>query len=415
MAQSKIQSAESIPARVEARPADRAERSLRRAAAWIMLIFLLQGELGAIWDREWHFFVGRDWFWTPPHTLIYSSVAGAGIVALVVVLADTVRYYRGAPGVNDTSTISVFKFFHAPLGFVIAGFGTVVALTAAPLDNYWHNLYGIDIAMWAPFHMMGITGGVIGILGMIYVFSSEAAIQRDQRDQREAGSRHAGFLGLSLLEWGALLIAAGMINFTFIGFLQFPIATFGLLRIPSYPLPLAVCGSFALIGVMRLTQRPGTATLVVLLAILHTVAEGLFVPWAIRTAVALQGLSYRVPQAPYFNVTDALLPLMFLASALIVDGVAFWRQRHGQSLNVSLLGVLLLGIAVTLPQLVTVPWVLSGSLNIPLYFLVWSGITIPPDLRWQAALIAIPVILACGVIGAFMGATFGDIWRWNKS
>ncbi len=415
MAQSKIQSAESIPARVEARPADRAERSLRRAAAWIMLIFLLQGELGAIWDREWHFFVGRDWFWTPPHTLIYSSVAGAGIVALVVVLADTVRYYRGAPGVNDTSTISVFKFFHAPLGFVIAGFGTVVALTAAPLDNYWHNLYGIDIAMWAPFHMMGITGGVIGILGMIYVFSSEAAIQRDQRDQREAGSRHAGFLGLSLLEWGALLIAAGMINFTFIGFLQFPIATFGLLRIPSYPLPLAVCGSFALIGVMRLTQRPGTATLVVLLAILHTVAEGLFVPWAIRTAVALQGLSYRVPQAPYFNVTDALLPLMLLASALIVDGVAFWRQRHGQSLNVSLRGVLLLGIAVTLPQLVTVPWVLSGSLNIPLYFLVWSGITIPPDLRWQAALIAIPVILACGVIGAFMGATFGDIWRWNKS
>ena len=415
MAQSKIQSAESIPARVEARPADRAERSLRRAAAWIMLIFLLQGELGAIWDREWHFFVGRDWFWTPPHTLIYSSVAGAGIVALVVVLADTVRYYRGAPGVNDTSTISVFKFFHAPLGFVIAGFGTVVALTAAPLDNYWHNLYGIDIAMWAPFHMMGITGGVIGILGMIYVFSSEAAIQRDQRDRRETGSRHAGFLGLSLLEWGALLIAAGMINFTFIGFLQFPIATFGLLRIPSYPLPLAVCGSFALIGVMRLTQRPGTATLVVLLAMLHTVAEGLFVPWAIRTAVALQGLSYRVPQAPYFNVTDALLPLMFLASALIVDGVAFWRQRHGQSLNVSLLGVLLLGIAVTLPQLVTVPWVLSGSLNIPLYFLVWSGITIPPDLRWQAALIAIPVILACGVIGAFMGATFGDIWRWNKS
>lgn len=415
MAQSKIQSAESIPARVEAWPADRAERYLRRTAAWIMLIFLLQGELGAIWDREWHFFVGRDWFWTPPHTLIYSSVAGAGIVALVVALADTVRYYRGAPGVNDTSTISVFKFFHAPLGFVIAGFGTVVALTAAPLDNYWHNLYGIDIAMWAPFHMMGITGGVIGILGMIYVFSSEAAIQRDQRDRRETGSRHAGFLGLSLLEWGALLIAAGMINFTFIGFLQFPIATFGLLRIPSYPLPLAVCGSFALIGVLRLTQRPGTATLVVFLAMLHTVAEGLFVPWAIRTAVALQGLSYRVPQAPYFNVTDALLPLMFLVSALIVDGVAFWRQRHGQPLNVSLLGVLLLGIAVTLPQLVTVPWVLSGSLNIPLYFLVWSGITIPADLRLQAALIAVPVILACGVIGAFMGATFGDIWRWNKS
>jgi len=29
-------------------------------------------------------------------------------------------------------------------------------------------------------------------------------------------------------------------------------------------------------------------------------------------------------------------------------------------------------------------------------------------------LIAVPAILACGVVGAFMGANFGDIWRWNK-
>src|ERR1700736_3735613 len=166
MAQPKAQTADSILSRPRTlAPPDRARRYLRRSAAWVMLFFLLQGELGAIWDREWHFFVGRDWFWTPPHTLIYSSVAGAGLVALVVVLADTVRYYRGAPGVDSTSTISVFKFFHAPLGFVITGFGTVVMLSAAPLDNYWHNLYGIDIALWAPFHMMGVTGGVIGILG----------------------------------------------------------------------------------------------------------------------------------------------------------------------------------------------------------------------------------------------------------
>lgn len=409
MAQSKIEAAESITARVETRPADRAERRLRRVAAWIMLFCLMQGELGAIWDREWHFFVGRDWFWTPPHTLIYASVSGAGLVALVVVLADTVRYYRGAPGVDDTSTVPVFKFFHAPLGFVIAGFGTVVMLSAAPLDNYWHNLYGIDIALWAPFHMMGVTGGVIGILGMIYVFSSEAAIQRD------SGVQYVRLLGLSLLDWGALFIVAGMINFTFIGFLQFPVASFGLLRIPSYPLPLAVCGSFVLIGVMRFTQRPGTATLVIFLTMLHTVAEELFVPWAIRTAVAMQGLAYRVQAVPYFNVTDALLPFMFLVSVLFVDGVAFWLLRRGRLSNISLPGALLLGVAVTLPQLVTVPWALSGSLDILRYFPVWSSVPIPPELRLQAALIALPAILVCGIVGAFMGATFGDIWRWSKS
>src|SRR5215467_1367469 len=80
---------------------DRAERYLRRTAAWTLLFFLLQGQLGSIWDREWHYFVGRDWFWTPPHTLIYSCAAGAGLIALVVVLAETLRYHRRRPGVDD--------------------------------------------------------------------------------------------------------------------------------------------------------------------------------------------------------------------------------------------------------------------------------------------------------------------------
>src|SRR6266700_1439327 len=137
------------------------ERKLRRVSGWLMLFFLVQGELGAVWDREWHAFVGRDQFWTPPHTLIYSCVSGAGFVALAVVLLDTARYRRGTPGVNDISTVRILWLFHAPLGFTIAGFGALTALAAVPLDNYWHELYGIDIALWAPFHMMGVTGGVI--------------------------------------------------------------------------------------------------------------------------------------------------------------------------------------------------------------------------------------------------------------
>src|SRR5258707_7074645 len=54
-----------------------AERRIRRISIWLMLFFLFQGGLGAVWDREWHAYVGRDQFWTPPHTLIYSRVTGA--------------------------------------------------------------------------------------------------------------------------------------------------------------------------------------------------------------------------------------------------------------------------------------------------------------------------------------------------
>ena len=410
MAQPRVQTAGSILSQSQPRVrTDRAERSLRRTVAWVMLIFLLQGELGAIWDREWHFFVGRDWFWTPPHTLIYSCVTVAGLIAFGMTLTDTIRYYKRAPGVDDASTISVFRIFHAPLGFVIAGFGALDALAAAPLDNYWHNLYGIDIALWAPFHMMGVLGGVIGILGMVYVFASEAAIEREESHTR------VRFLGLSLLEWGTLFIIAGLVNFTFIGFLQFPIATFGLLHIPSYALPLAMCGALALVGAVRLTQLPGTATLIIVLLMIHTILEELFVPWAIRTAVTLQGLMYRVPSKPYFNLTDALLPLIFLVSALIVDGVAFWRLRHGLKLESSTWRSLLLGVIITIPQLLIAPCLLMGSLNLPSVFLEQNGVVIPPDLKLQAALIAVPAILVFGALGAYAGANFGDIWRWNKS
>ena len=390
-----------------AQPA-RSERLIRRSSAWIMLLLLLSGELGSIWDREWHYYVGRDQFWTPPHTLIYLSVMGAGVVALSVVLFDTMRYYKGTPGVDDNSTISIFKFFHAPLGFIIAGFGALQALASAPLDNYWHTLYGIDVALWAPFHMMGVTGGVIGNIGVVYIFASEAAIER------ESGYPYRRFFGLSLLECGALLVLAGLINFTLIGFLQFPIATFGLLLIPTYPIPIAICGALALIGALRLTYKPGAATLTVCLLVFHTVTEELFVPWAIRTAVAQQGMSYRVPETPFFSVIDACLPLAFIASALIIDGVALGRQRTGYPLGGYTRGIWFLGVIITIPQLIIMPCLLLASWNLPAVFLGQPQVTLLPDFRLEAALIAVPIVLACGAVGAIAGANFGDIWYLNK-
>jgi len=410
MARTQASSVALITARPEAlaRP-DRAERRLRRISAWLMLLFLLQGELGAIWDREWHFYVGRDQFWTPPHTLIYSCVTGAGLIALTVILADTVRYYRHAPGVDDSSTIRIFGVFHAPLGLVIAGFGALQALAAAPLDNYWHNLYGIDIALWAPFHMMGVTGAMIGILGMIYVFASEAAIERT------AGFAYRRFLGLGALEWGVLFILASLIDFTLIGFLQFPVATFGPFHIPTYAIPMVLSGGVGLVGAVRFTQKPGTALITVGLLAIHTVLAELFVPWAIRTAVAQQGMFYRVPQVPYFNVVDAALPVIFVLSALIVDGVAFWRLRHGQELDGSLRRSWLLGIIIALPELLIAPCLLLTTLNLPQVLLEQPGIDIPPELKLQAALIALPIFLACGDVGAMLWANLGDVWHWNKS
>jgi hypothetical protein len=108
------------------------------------------------------------------------------------------------------------------------------------------------------------------------------------------------------------------------------------------------------------------------------------------------------------------LPLLFITSAVIVDGVAFWRKRRGYKLGGYTRRVWLLGVVITLPQLIIAPCLLSSSLNLPQVFLAQNGVEIPPELKLQAALIAVPIILVFGAIGAIAGANFGDIWRWNR-
>ncbi|HEU5198905.1 MAG TPA: hypothetical protein VFU32_04670 [Ktedonobacterales bacterium] len=384
------------------------ERKLRRVSVWLMLFFLFQGGLGAVWDREWHAYVGRDQFWTPPHTLIYSCVAGVGLMAFALVLVETFRYRRGAAGASDSSMVRVFWFFHAPLGFVITGFGALLALIAAPLDNYWHELYGIDITLWAPFHMMGVTGGVIGIVGVIYVFASEAAIDR------QLGYQRRRLLGLNALEWGALLVMASLMEYTLTGFLQFPLASLGPLNISSYPLPLVAGATFCFVGALGLTRRPGVATYLVLFLLLNTLAVELFIPWAIRTAVAAQGLTYRPPgRAPAFSWAYALLPLVYLLSAFMVDGAAFWSQRRHSRIGYTSRSVALMGAIITPPIVVLAPFILHSYSTFAPIFLPQPGLPVPLSLSVAAYLLFSLVVLGFGVLGAVLGADFGAIWRHN--
>ena len=386
---------------------DHSERRLRRVSIWLMLFFLFQGGLGAVWDREWHAYVGRDQFWTPPHTLIYSCVAGVGLMVLALVLIETARYRRGVAGVDNTSTVPILGFFHAPLGFVIAGFGALLALIAAPLDNYWHGLYGIDVAMWAPFHLMGITGGMIGIFGLVYIFAAEAAIDR----QNERVGRR--WLGLSALEWGALLVLASMMNFTLTGFLQFPIATFGPLSVSTYPLPLVMSGTFSFVSAQRLTRRPGVSLILVFFLLLNTLAIELFIPWAIRTGVELQGLTYRTNQIPSFSWAYALLPLTFLIPALVVDGLALWSQRRQQQFGKTMRGLGLLGALLTPPIVVLAPFVLQSYSSFAPIFLLQPGLPVSL-LVWVGVVVMFAlVVLGIGALGAVLGADFGDVWRQN--
>jgi hypothetical protein len=141
----------------------------------------------------------------------------------------------------------------------------------------------------------------------------------------------------------------------------------------------------------------------------------LFVPWAIRTAVAQQGLLYRIPgRIPFFRWSDALLPLAFLVSALIVDGIAWRRWRQGKKLHGRIGGVWLLGLIITVPEMILICCVINWNLNVAQSFLDGPGSVIPLDMKLFAASLAVPVVLLFGMFGAIWGADFGDIWRLNS-
>jgi hypothetical protein len=204
-----------------------------------------------------------------------------------------------------------------------------------------------------------------------------------------------------------------MMNFTLTGFLQFPIASFGPLSVSTYPLPLVLSGTFSFIGAQRLTRRPGVSLIIVVLLLINTLAVELFIPWAIRTGVEWQGLTYRTDQVPYFSWAYALLPLVFLIPALVVDGLALWSQRRQRQFGKTMRGLGLIGLIITPPIVVLVPFVLQSYSSFAPIFLPQTGLPVAPALWVGVVALFTLIVLGIGALGAILGADFGDVWRQN--
>ena len=393
-----------VPVRV-----DLVECKLRRTSAWFMLYCVFQCIFGVAWDTWWHTFIGRDQFWIPPHILIYTSVASGGLVALSVVLIDTVRYMQHAPGVDNTSTICFMWLFHAPLGFFVAGFGPLIALIAAPLDNYWHQLYGIDITLWSPFHIMGSTGAIIGILGVGYIFASEGA-----RDRLVGQVQHR-FLGLTHLEWGVMLVLSGLLSLTLVPLLQFPTVTIGHWSLLTYPLLLTSSGALCLYSAAGFTRIAATATFTVLLSTLQTLVIELLLPLILRTSAAQDGLALRHTNArlPIFDVNIALLPLLFLIPALVIDSMAYWQLIRKNEVDVMPYRYRLLGALIALFAVLFPPLLIQSTRGLENILLLSASVVIPSDPIWLAVLLTLPIAVAVGVVAATIGVGLGDIWYVN--
>jgi hypothetical protein len=114
-----------------------------------MLVGVLCSFLGFAWDIQWHVDVGPDTFFTAPHLVLYSGIAVTGLVCLAVTLLTTAAARRGDPAAL-VGTAAAFGSYRAPLGYLVGGFGALSFLLYGLLDQWWHSVYGFDVAIVSP-------------------------------------------------------------------------------------------------------------------------------------------------------------------------------------------------------------------------------------------------------------------------
>lgn len=124
--------------------------------------------IGLVWDISWHRTVGRDSFWTLAHVLEQVAAIVTGLSCGWLVLHTT---FAGTQEARDRSVR--FWGFQGPLGAWVCIWGTLMMITSAPFDNWWHNAYGLDVKIISPPHsilalgMMAIQVGALMMIGAV--------------------------------------------------------------------------------------------------------------------------------------------------------------------------------------------------------------------------------------------------------
>lgn len=200
----------------------------------------LAGLLGLYWDISWHIDKGRDTFFTPPHDFILTSMA----IVLAVSLYGLWRDRRHTPYHLPTGPYRL----HA--GFLIVAAGAALVLAFAPLDDLWHRLFGVDVTLWGPMHLVGILGLTLGCFGGLVCAWLERDLVREPHRRRLLGDVSLYFAVL-LVGWAVVVVA----EYEFM--------------VPQYPTvwhPALLAGLpvFGLVLASRLAPRRWATTLVTL-------------------------------------------------------------------------------------------------------------------------------------------------------
>src|SRR3954469_15548791 len=321
---------------------------------------LLLALAGFWWDVATHIDNGRDQgpFGTAAHWPIMLGLAGialAGYLAVILGCDD-----------DEPTAVRLRGGWSAPLGGVLLLACGGFALLGFPLDDTWHRLFGQDVTLWGPTHVLMIGSASLATVA-VWVLLVEG-----RRSSRRSGLGDGPSPAASLLMRlrkpmiaGGFLIGLSSLQ----GEFDFGVPQYALVL---HPVMLMVAAGTGLVTARIVLGRFGA---------LQAVAFYLIVRVVLTTMVD-----------PVLGHSTQHFPL-YLAEACLVE-LAAWRLGTQRPLRFGLVSGALIGTVGLAAE-----WAWTH---------VWMPIPWPEAILGEVALLAPAAALAGGVLGAYVGGTLRD-------
>jgi hypothetical protein len=147
----------------------------------VALVSLVTALFGMYWDISLHIDDGRDAgpLANPAHYFILVGLFGifaAGVLAMAMPKAGE----RPGP-----AAVKITKDWYAPVGGILMAVCGGYSLIAFPLDDMWHRIFGQDVTLWGPTHLM-----LIGGAGMTLI--AQAILLREGMQARKEAGESTG-------------------------------------------------------------------------------------------------------------------------------------------------------------------------------------------------------------------------------
>jgi hypothetical protein len=266
--------------------------------SWVALsgeiasVSLIVALLGMYWDISLHIDQGRDPgpLANPAHYLILFGLFGVFVAGfLSIIMGD----HRGG-----SSMIKRASSWKIPIGGVLLFACASFSLLGFPLDDGWHRIFGQDVTLWGPTHLM-----LFGGAGMTLIGRASLLVEGQRAARRDGTKGEAGVAGRRLMNFQrAGLIGGFLIGMsTFQGEFDFGVPQFQLV---FQPMLIAWAAGIALVTARVWAGRGAAITAVLFFIVIRGIVT-IFVgpimgeatphfPLYIVEALAVEGIAYVV-------------------------------------------------------------------------------------------------------------------------